>query len=800
MNFGPGGPGGPGFGPGPRRPMEAGGGPGGSAAAPGRLPDNILAILSSKGVEKDGVKGFVLSDMSGDGDLCDCRVILTEDAVIILSVREELKQAPRGPLRFGRPKSAPVTTQTQWVWTALEEISGFFIEERTNGGSLCASLKNGDAIALCGFSMAKKRDCESFCAKLSEYLEKGEIKERGGRESFGEEYCPKCHSRYPDPSTKLCPHCMPRTKLFRRLLPFFKKYRFQIFITVVMIILGIFVGLLVPYLSNKVLYDRVLDPAGDLYGMIGPLVGAVILANLLSAFFEHLNSVVGARVSAGVIYDLKKTIFENLQRLSMSFFSGRHTGSLMTQVNGDAETLYWFFCDGVPYLITNLVKLAAVLVVMIVVDWRLALLVFVPLPLLALGYRAVMKGFSRLHAKSFANSRRFNSAVSDVLSGFRVVKAFSREDAEIERFDTQSISYADANLAVALRSNAVFPSINLAVNLGSLVIWAVGGWLVVQNHVSLGEAGITYASLMLFLSVMSYVSGPITFLGEFSGQLSRAINSMRRLFEVADTVPEVREKPDPVKKERLEGHIVFEGVGFSYEPGKKTVSDVSFEVKPGETLGIVGHTGAGKSTVANLMTRLYDVGEGSVKIDGVDVRDYSLDTLHSNVAIVSQETYLFRGSVMDNIRYACPDATREQVIAAARAAGAHDFIMKLPNGYNTVVDSQKNRLSGGETQRISIARAILKDPKILLLDEATSSMDTQTERLIQDSLDRLTGGKTTVIIAHRLSTLRNADRLVVIKDGKMIESGTHAELMRRDGEYRKLYTIQLEALKRVAVD
>ena len=792
------GPGGPG-GPGPRRtppPEGAGRGPGRGGA----MPDNVRALLASKGVNVEKISRFLCSDRGRNGEPCDCFFVLTDEEAVVLSVREELKEASHGVLfpLLPRRRSQPVLTQTDWAWFSRGELTRFFTEDSVNGGRFCAENADGEAICLFFYTMAKKNEAKELCLALSSPsgVRDALLKKPGGDDGL---LCPKCRMRYPDPQTKQCPRCMPKTRLFKRLFPFFKKYRLGIAVTVLFIALGIGIGLVVPYLSNRVLYDRVLEPTGDLYGMIGPLVIAIMLAGIVAALFDHVNSVVSSKISARVVYDLKKTIFENLQRLSMSFFSGRQTGSLMTQVNGDAETLYWFFCDGVPYLITNLIKLGAVFLVMLSVDWRLTAIVFVPMPLLAILYRLIMKSFSRLHAKSFARSRRFNSAVSDVLSGFRVVKAFSREEAEIDRFDGESRSYSEANLAVALRSNAVFPLVNLAISLGTLVVWAIGGWLVVQNQISPEKSGVTYASLMLFLSVISYVSGPITFLGEFSGQLSRAVNSMRRLFEVMDTVPEVKEKPDPVVRERLDGDIVFEHVGFSYEPGRRVLEDVCFEVKKGRTLGIVGHTGAGKSTLANLMTRLYDPAEGRITLDGEDLKNYSLDSLRSSVAIVSQETYLFRGSVFENIRYACPEASRAEVIAAAKAAGAHDFIMKLPNGYNTVVDSAKNNLSGGERQRVSIARAILRSPSILILDEATASMDTQTERQIQDSLDKLTLGRTTVIIAHRLSTLRNADSLVVIDDGKIIEAGTHNELMKLAGEYYKLYMLQLEALKVVAV-
>ncbi len=761
------------------------------------IKEKIAQILQQKGVDPEAVCLSLCSDVGAKGELCDCYVFLTDSDFVVLSVREKLKSA-RGPFLFSRRPLHSDMEPVDFSVLSREKAEKLFTEDSINGGRLCVQLREGDALVLAGYTMQKKAAVRDFCGEGNRLLKGESLPPKKKRDKQEEGHCPKCHSRYPDPEVRLCPKCIPKTKLFTRLFPFFKKYRVGIALTVLMLVLGNLLSLFVPFLSNTLLYDRVLRPQDPWYGFLGALVVAIVGTHLVMALFDHLNSVVSSRISANVIYDLKKTIFGNLQRLSMSFFTGRQTGSLMTQVNSDAETLYWFFCDGVPYFITNMIKLLGVCVTMLILEWRLALAILVPLPLMIWGYRVVMRGFSRLHAKHYAKSRRFNSTVSDVLTGFRVVKAFAKEASEVDKFDRKSKGFSDALLSLTLRSNTVFPIVNLITTFVGLLIWALGGWLVVRHSVTGGSEGISYSTLLLFITYLSYISGPVTFLGEFLGQLSNAANSMRRLFEVIDTVPDVREAEHPVEKEKLMGDIVFDRVGFSYEPGRKTLEDISFVLPHGQTLGIVGHTGAGKSTIANLLTRLYDAGEGEITIDGVPLQNYSLDTLHRNVAIVSQETYLFRGSLMDNIRYARPEATKEEVIAAAKAAGAHDFIMKMPAAYHTVV-GDKTRLSGGERQRISIARAILKQPQILILDEATASMDTKTERLIQESLDRITQGRTTVIIAHRLSTLKNADRLIVIKDGTMIEEGTHSELMKQKGEYHKLYMLQLEALKTIAV-
>ena len=328
------------------------------------------------------------------------------------------------------------------------------------------------------------------------------------------------------------------------------------------------------------------------------------------------------------------------------------------------------------------------------------------------------------------------------------------------------------------------------------MVWGFGGWMVIKGF---GVPPMTYGMLTLFLSYVGMVYNPLYSLVDQVEWGTDALNSMNRLFEIMDADTDIREAENPVRVDEVKGNIVFDSVEFSYTKSRKIIDKVSFKVEAGKTLGIVGHTGSGKSTLANLLIRLYDVDEGKITVDGINVKDMAFEDLRRNIAIVSQETYLFVGTIYDNIRYANHNATREEVIEAAKAAGAHDFIIKMPDAYSTMVGFGHKDLSGGEKQRISIARALLRNPKILILDEATAAMDTQTERRIQNTLDALSKDRTTIMIAHRLSTLKNADSLIVVSGGKVVESGTHAGLLAEKGEYYKLYKLQLEALKNVGV-
>ena len=416
-------------------------------------------------------------------------------------------------------------------------------------------------------------------------------------------------------------------------------------------------------------------------------------------------------------------------------------------------------------------------------------------PLFFLCFKLAFAMFDKLHAKAYSRRRSFNSLISDVLNGMRVVKSFARENEERERFERRSVASAQADTDIGVRSNTVFRAMTFLMRIGSVVVWGVGGWQVMQ---ATGE--MSYGTLMAFIAYVNMIYGPIEFFADAVNWWAECLNALQRLFEIRDAVPEVRECAHPVTPEHVRGDVEFRSVCFSYVENRQVLEDISFTVPAGSTLGIVGHTGAGKSTIANLLTRLYDPKSGEVLIDGINLRELSFAALHGMVAIVSQETYLFRGTIMENIRYARPDATNEEVVNAAKIASAHDFIIKYPDGYETMVGFGHKDLSGGERQRISIARAVLKDPSILILDEATAAMDTQTERQIQSALNRLTENRTTIIIAHRLSTLRDADRLIVIENGKMPEAGTAVELLEKKGVYYKLYKMQAEALKTIGIE
>ncbi len=761
-----------------------------------KIPQEVKQSFLKKGVQTDDALLLIKTDMGKEQFYCDTYTAFTREGIAVLSCSFDLKKR-EGASFLSLAKSEQVFRQIDYSYFPLEEVEEIKAEEQISVLRVVVKLKNGVEQVLFFATNAVRAQVYRLTDGVNLFLKEGQepVKDVHERPT-----CPHCGTPYQDPHHKVCRKCPGKKSLLRKILPFFFRYRLQMAMIFLTVLLSGVVSVVTPYLNSKVLYDEVLTPGSSLYGQIAFLVFCVAAADLLGAVIKMFNGFVGAKVASFVSYDLKNTIFSSFERLSYSFFTSRHTGRLITQVNSDAETLYWFFCDGVPYFLTNALQMLGIMVVMFCTNPTLTLLILIPVPFVFFAYWAVLKMFRRLHAENHTHRSRFQSVLSDVLGGMRIVKAFSREETEIARFHQKSSILAASNLTISVKNHTIFPLLNLAMRLTTYLIWGVGGYLVLSEGVLPGS-GISYGELSLFISYLAMLYAPLNFFAHFFSQFANSLNALRRLFEIMETEPEVQEKENAITPAKVSGKVEFSHVNFSYAPGKKTIQDVTFTVPAGKTVGIVGRTGAGKSTLANLLTRLYDVSSGCIKIDDVDLRDLSFRTLRDSVAIVSQETYLFRGTLLDNIRYANPQASRDDVIRAARAAGCHDFIMSFPEGYETFVGLDQKMLSGGEKQRISIARAILKNPPILILDEATAAMDTKTERKIQSALEELTRNRTTITIAHRLSTLRSADFLIVIEDGKVVEEGTAEELLAvKDGVYRKLYRLQMEAMRTIGIE
>ena len=753
----------------------------------GKMPQHIQAALEQHQIDIDKITAFEYGDMTRDGQYADCWILFDEAYIYIMTGFDKVIK------KLGSKRLETVYEFSGLERIPHEKIKKLEIERFLSTARLISKTENEDDAPeeLMLFSLGTANKMEKFVRHFNMIKEGKPFEEK---DDAYEIYCPKCGQRYPNPDRKVCPKCMDKASIFMRLLGFFRFYYKKLIVYFLMMLVSTAFTIVSPYIGTKLLYDNVLTEGVDvnLYGEVGLVIAVIIAARILSLIIGMGQNYVIAGVVPWVVYDLKVRIFTAMQRLSVGFYTSKQTGALMTRVNRDANNIYNFFVDGVPFLIVNIFTFAGVLAIMFWMNWQLALIVIVMIPVLLVLYRTIWRAFRKFHRTRWITEANMSSYISDSMAGQRVIKAFAKENEEIDRFDGYSTRTANADMRLANAEQTVFPLLGMITIVTNLVVLGVGGAMIVT-----GYQGMTFGKLMTFTSYMNMLYSPLDFLSGVSNWWARCVDSAQRIFEVMDATSDVQEAEKPVRMPEMRGDIEMKNVSFEYEPGRPVIKDLSFSVKAGHMVGIVGKTGAGKSTIVNLMARLYDVQSGSITIDGVNVKDIAVADMRRNIGIVSQEIYLFIGTIADNIRYAKPDATMEEVINAAKTASAHEFIMRLPDGYETRVGAGGQDLSGGEKQRLSIARTVIQNPKILILDEATASMDTETERNIQESLSKLQEGRTTLAIAHRLSTLRDADVLAVIDSGKMVEYGTHDELIRKKGDYYKLYMLQFDAIKHI---
>jgi ATP-binding cassette subfamily B protein len=584
-----------------------------------------------------------------------------------------------------------------------------------------------------------------------------------------------------------------------RLLAYLKPYRRQLTIGMASATVITLCSLVPPFLAGY-LFDDVIGPSQE--GRLSLIeatqaawiaVAAIALVYLLRQLCGWVRLRMMATLGEFVARDLRTDLYEHLQRLSLSFYSRKKTGSLITRVSSDTDRLWEFLAFGIVDVSLSLVMLVGLSAVLLSLDWKLGLVMTLPVPILCWTIFLHGQRMNRLFLRAWRKWAEVTDILSDTIPGMHVVKAFHQEERESERFIRRNNDVTGEFNRIHQLWTSFWPALMLAIHGMTIAVWAFAVPRLLGPEASL-SAG-TFVSFLLYTTMFVQ---PIEIIGQIARVLNRATTSAHRVFEVLDTEPEIVDRPSPVRLEPVRGRVTFDNVSFGYDGLRQVIRGIDFDVEPGEMIGLVGPSGGGKTTLVNLIARFYDVTGGAVRIDGVDVRELDSGHYRQQLGMVLQDPYLFHGTVMDNIRYGAPEASVDRVVAAAQAANAHDFICRLEHGYDSVVGERGHTLSGGERQRISIARAILNDPRILILDEATSAVDTETERNIQQALDRLTLGRTVFAIAHRLSTLRRASRLFVIEDGRLAEEGTHEELLqRRDGTYRRLYQMQRELSRAV---
>ncbi|MGC9318548.1 MAG: ABC transporter transmembrane domain-containing protein [Armatimonadota bacterium] len=681
---------------------------------------------------------------------------------------------------------APVSARLE---LPLEELGEPKARALVGGGALEVS-RNGERIELVRYTASRSARFGAAAQVLGKWLE-GEDAEVPEEE---QRYCARCGMPLAE-GTKVCPACLPRTRTLRRLVGYLApRWKPAVGLSL-MALVHTGLGLVPPYLQ-KPLMDDVLAPKGEprpvdeRVHLLGLLVLALLVAHVLMSVISALRSWLVAWLGNRISHDIRVGLYQHLQFLSLGFYDRRQMGTVISRVNQDTGRLQEFLVWGSQDLVTNLLLIVGITGVLLAMNAKLALFVFLPAPIVILLSTSVWRLIGRHMHKFFHRWSQLNALLNESLSGLRVIKAFAQEPRHIDDFRTRSEELAISGTGVERVWSILFSGLSLVMMLGTLLVWYVGGREVLFGPMTLG-------TLVAFLTYVGMFYQPLRFMSMLLNWASRSLAAAERVFEVLDTAPEVDEAEDAIPMPHIQGRVEFCDVTFGYEPHRPVLKGISYEVAPGEMVGLVGHSGAGKTTTINLLCRFYDVDDGQILIDGQPISSIRLEDLRQQIGIVPQDTFLFAATIAENIAYAKPGATKEEIITAARAANAHEFILKKPDGYETLLGEKGQGLSAGEQQRLAIARAVLHDPAILILDEATSQVDVETEKGIQEAIQRLVESRTTFAIAHRLSTLKNADRLIVLKDGKIAEMGTHDELLAAEGEfhhlvqtYREISTVQ----------
>ncbi len=630
-----------------------------------------------------------------------------------------------------------------------------------------------------------------------EQLRKGESPEIDTR--IDRVRCQKCDRPLPE-KNGICPACIRRLATLGRIAGYLRPYKKQAVLLAFASVLTTVAELIPPLITKRIVDDVLVPAEGEgavsdpeaRVTLLGLLVLALVGVRVVTWAAEWIRGWTVAWLGARVTTDIRSQLYKQLELLSLSFYDKRQVGAVTSRVTRDSNRLQDFLVDGLPYLVINGLMLLGILGLLLYMSWKLAIYVLLPVPIITVWATVYWRRMRFIFRKWMQAWSVMISRTNEVLRGIRVVKAFGGEEGEIGTFERLNLKLTRTAVRTEVNRVFFFATMTFLTGLGVIIVWFFGGEDVIRGEVTLG-------TLLAFYSYMWLLYGPLHWFGRVNSWMSRAFAGAERIFEIADIPGEAYEDPDAVAMPNIQGHVRFRDVSFGYDKSKPVLHNIDLNVAAGEMIGLVGKSGVGKTTTVNLLCRFYEIDRGSIEIDGVDLRKIRLTDLRDQIGIVLQEPLLFSGSIAENIAYGRPGARFDEIVAAARAANAHDFIVAKPDGYDAQVGERGGSLSGGERQRVSLARAMLHDPKILILDEATSSVDVETEKRIQGAIGRLIKGRTTFAIAHRLSTLRDADRLVVLEDGRIVEIGTQQALLDRQGKFYGLVKLQQEIAEMIAV-
>ncbi|MEA4832201.1 MAG: ABC transporter transmembrane domain-containing protein [Oscillospiraceae bacterium] len=675
----------------------------------------------------------------------------------------------------------------------LSGASGFATEQMYGSCGFYGRI-SGSTTLICRFIGGRHLPRYQVIARACEILAEAPS-DNAITNSSEERFCPKCGRPYVN-NTKICPFCLNKKEVYMKLWALTKGLRFMIFSPFMFSFVTLAISFISPYLQ-RVAVDKYFQPQNPNYimdadttrgfiGLVALIVSIAFLSRAISVLQSRLLAVAAGKFSVV----MKTLLYEKISKLSLGSINKKSTGDLMGRVSNDTDVVESFIINQFPNIFIQIVSLAGAAALLLFINWVMALFIIIPIPFVMFIVTKFWSFIQRRNMKAWMAGSRQNRLLQDILNGIRVVKSFGQEKKEIEHFKEANVVYTKLSIENQKYWDTLFPILSFIVGIGRYLILFYGSFMVLGNQMLFGE-------LQQFNSMAAYVYSPLIWITNIPRTVSNFLTSAGKIFEILEENIEISDIGLPLDI-KIEGDISIDDVTFGYESYDPVLEHINFDIRRGEMIGIVGHSGCGKTTLINLIMRLYDVNEGTIKIDSVNIKDISQHALRSQIGVVLQETFLFTGTIRENIKYASPFATDEEVIEAAKIANAHDFIVCLPEGYNTMVGEKGYSMSGGERQRIAIARAILHDPRILILDEATASLDTETEKLIQDALAKLSKNRTTLAIAHRLSTLRNADRLLVLDKGHVAEFGTHEELIAKKGIYYKLVMAQRQMAKSLA--